>query len=641
MAIDVTVAAILKHLGKNVKFNQPIYEAITNSLEANATKITIEIEPDLSFESLTPNIAGFTITDNGDGFTERNREAFKQFWTENKVEIGCKGSGRFTWLSVFNTIRITSDVKTENVRVTIPFDTNFSRESVAVVKTPISENRTTISFADVTDRFNASSKNSKAINKRSLANATMLRDSILEYLLVKLFFLKNRGTDFEIAIKCGEEIAYITPDIIPELQNVTFDMESDITQETYNFLLYYHFTDDKSNSKKVFYCANLRSAQEMDKDSLGFSCPLPDSASFIMLLCSDYFDGKDDDSRNGLAELSHQKHASFTIPLLLSDINAKARDAIARVIAERYPEIATRNREAIQEAKDAAPFLSAYFHEDTDIVKTRESLLTNARKRFADVKLQSQRRFERLLEEKNIDPQTLTEEIQSVSAIAAAELGEYVLYRENIIRALQHALGDSSYDEAYIHNIFMPMQTQLEAGDAEKHLLSNLWLIDDKFMTYSYAASDVSVERIKVALGDSKENFYGRLNRPDLSIFFNKREGMKDLIMVEFKGIHASKNEKTKSLTELPLDLKIVRNNISNINSIWSYIITTIDEDFKQVIESMDSYQEIFCDDSSLCAYYGYNKKSNAHIYIVDLRSIIADASARNKTFLDILKKQS
>ena len=640
MAIDVTVAAILKHLGKNVKFNQPIYEAITNSLEANATKITIEIEPDLSFESLTPNIAGFTITDNGDGFTERNREAFKQFWTENKVEIGCKGSGRFTWLSVFNTIRITSDVKAENVRVTIPFDTNFSRESVSVVKTPISENRTTISFTDVTDRFITSAKNTKALNKRSLANASMLRDSILEYLLVKLFFLKNKGKDFEIVIKCGEEIARITPDIIPELQSVAFNIESDITQKIYNFLLYYHFTDDKSNSKKVFYCANMRSAQEMDKDSLGFSCPLPDNASFIMLLCSDYFDGKDDDSRNGLAELSHQKHASYTIPLLLSDINAKARDAIARVIAERYPEIATRNHEAIQEAKDAAPFLSAYFHEDTDIVKTRESLLTNARKRFADVKLQSQRRFERLLEEKNIDPQKLTEEIQSVSAIAAAELGEYVLYRENIIRALQHALVDSSYDEAYIHNIFMPMHTQLEARDAEKHLLSNLWLIDDKFMTYSYAASDVSVERIKAALGDNKDNFYGRLNRPDLSIFFNKREGMKDLIMVEFKGIHASKNEKTKSLTELPLDLNIVRNNISNINSIWSYIITTVDEDFKQVIESTDFYKEIFCDDSSLCAYYGYNKKSNAHIYIVDLRSIIADASARNKTFLDILKKQ-
>lgn len=640
MAIDVTVEDIIRNIGKNIKFNQPLYEAIVNSLEAGATDIKVEFQHDNPIPGVIPKITGFTIEDNGEGFTSKNRLAFTQLWTKNKLSLGCKGSGRFTWLSVFNKIDIESDVQCEQKHIFIPFTKDFDKSSILVTETIATSNFTKITFQKVTEKFYTIDKEEKIIDKRALADINELYNDICEYLVVKFFFLKQAKKVFKITLKIDNSERIIDQSSIPNLKCIEFQIQSELTKENFKFELYYHFFKDGQNSKRVYYCANHRATKKMDDETLGFSCHLPNNDSFIMLLCSEYFDGKDDDSRSDLIELSHQKNASFFVPLLFSDINPVVRMHISAIINEQYPELESFNHQAIQQAIDTAPYLAQFFKQDTDIVKTQESLLTNARKKFSETKLKSQNRFEKLLSNKNINSEDLTKAIENVSAIAAAELGEYILYRDNIIKALLKSISDASYDEKYIHDIFMPMKTDAFAYNDEKHLLSNLWLIDDKFMTYSYAASDKTINQIKSALGDKANSFYGRLNRPDLALFFDKKEGRRDVIMVEFKGTNANLDEKNKSLMELPVDIRVIRENIDEIGSIWSYIITTIDDKFKYTIESLATYTELFSEESELRAYYTYNKQSNSHIYIVDLRTIISDAFARNKTFLDILKKQ-
>ena len=640
MPIDVTVEDIVRNLAKNIKFNQPMYEAIVNSLEANATKIELEIFHDNPIEGVCPKITGFTITDNGEGFTEKNRVSFTKLWTNNKIALGCKGSGRFTWLSVYENISITSQIINEQNLVTIPFNKQFSKADIHVDSSTVDSNKTVIKFSDITDKYYTNIPDVKIIDKRTVADVNQLCKSITEYLLIKLFFLKQAGINFEIILKMDENCAVINKDSIPDLKFTQFSIESEIDKETYDFILYYHFINDTQNRKRVYYCTNNRATKEVGDETLGFSCNLPNSNSFTMLVCSDYFNDKDDDGRTDLTELSNQKNASLFVPLLLADINPVVKKVIAQIIHQEYPELDEINTQALNAAKNEAPYLTQYFKQDNDIVKTKDSILTNARKKFNEVKIKSQKKFEQLLQTRNIESEDLSKEIENVSMIAAAELGEYILYRDNIIKALQKSLNQPSYNEKYVHDIFMPMKTDSEENDNEKHLLSNLWLIDDKFMTYSYAASDKTINHIADKLGDRSVKFFKRLNRPDLALFFDKKDGKKDVIMVEFKGVNADKSEKDKSLTELPIDIRIIRDNLSDVRSIWSYIITTIDDDFKYTIESLDKYTELFSNDSEFRAYYSYNEKSNAHIYIVDLKTIISDAFARNKTFLDILKKQ-
>ena len=84
---------------KNLKFFQPMYEAITNSLEAGATRIEINILDETTFDGITAKIKGYSIVDNGEGFTNKNIESFLELWSDKKLEFGCKGSGRFTYFS--------------------------------------------------------------------------------------------------------------------------------------------------------------------------------------------------------------------------------------------------------------------------------------------------------------------------------------------------------------------------------------------------------------------------------------------------------------------------------------------------------------------------------------------------------------
>lgn len=64
-----------------------------------------------------------------------------------------------------------------------------------------------------------------------------------------------------------------------------------------------------------------------------------------MMLCSEYFNNKDNDSRNDFTELSFLKYATDEIPLLTNDILSETRPVMQRIIRNKYPEIERINVE--------------------------------------------------------------------------------------------------------------------------------------------------------------------------------------------------------------------------------------------------------------------------------------------------------
>lgn len=99
--------------------------------------------------------------------------------------------------------------------------------------------------------------------------------------------------------------------------------------------------------------------------------------------------------------------------------------------------------------------------------------------------------------------------------------------------------------------------------------------------------------------------------------------------------IHRRKN---KSITELANNTGVIRKNIKDINRIWGYIITEIDDNFKSTIELQD-FKPLFTNNENGNLYFKYLEKANAYITALDLKTLIADAGARNKLFLDILSR--
>jgi hypothetical protein len=106
---------------------QPLFEAVVNSIqEIGEVKrkqrasskgrvfVTIERSSEQIFmkEGGLPfsnrPISGFTIEDDGIGFTEENFKSFQKSDTTRKIRKGGKGVGRFLWLKAFDGVKIQS-----------------------------------------------------------------------------------------------------------------------------------------------------------------------------------------------------------------------------------------------------------------------------------------------------------------------------------------------------------------------------------------------------------------------------------------------------------------------------------------------------------------------------------------------------
>lgn len=118
------IVAMMKDFKSEPLF--PMFEAVVNSIQAiderfdgdvnSSGKIEIEIvrkrefqqEFDGWFGKKELPIVSFRITDNGIGFNDANLRFFRTIASTYKIEKGCKGMGRFSWLKVFDIVRIES-----------------------------------------------------------------------------------------------------------------------------------------------------------------------------------------------------------------------------------------------------------------------------------------------------------------------------------------------------------------------------------------------------------------------------------------------------------------------------------------------------------------------------------------------------
>lgn len=637
--VKANIKDIVANLGKDVKFLQPLFEAIINSLEANAKKIRVTIQQDPTLFDDFSSIHSFSIEDDGEGFTQKNIEAFSTLWTDNKRQIGCKGSGRFTWLSVFNMIQVDSFLADQNKHIHISFDLNFDGQ-IITDNVEVEKNKTIITFSNVTDKFYYRNVDGKIKDKRYSSDPQKIKQEILNYLLIKLFLLKKQDVDFEISILCKKSAkedpieVKINPSDIPNLDYENFSIRSKVNDEEFLFQLYYLFKTDGANTKRLYFCSNSRATKEYDSDSLGFSSHLPNKDSFIMMLCSEYFDNKDNDSRNDFTELSFLKYATDEVPLLTNDILSETRPVMQRIIRNKYPEIERINVEEENAAIEKNPHLIKYIKENKEIVKSKESLTIAAQKRFNDEKIKVRNKIEQVLSNNNVSSSEFQKTINEITDIAYYELGEYIVYRDTIIKALAKTMNTEAREKVF-HDMFMPMKTSNSNDSINDRLLSNLWLLDDKYMTYLYASSDKSYNRIAKDLNlEPVES----LTRPDMCVFLSSNDDTKskDALIIEFKSAKTGLDEKRKALSELPDNVMTLRNAVPNIKTVWSYGITEIDESFENSLLGQD-YEPLFSNGESKI-YYKYLKNANTHVYFIDYQSIIDDALSRNSTFIEILK---
>ena len=220
------------------------------------------------------------------------------------------------------------------------------------------------------------------------------------------------------------------------------------------------------------------------------------------------------------------------------------------------------------------------------------------------------------------------------------ELGRYIAYRQQIIERLKQLNDDNEKIEELFHKLFMDLSTDFNNQDSkEYHYKQNMWLLDDKFISFSYIASNKTFNQISSILNKTKISKKDKgSDRPDLFLSFSDNETTEnvDCLVIEIKGIGTSDDEKNKSITELANNVKTIRKQFPNIRNIYSYIITNIDETFLETINAQDFKPFLTKNESEF--YYRYYENNNNHAYVISSNVIAESAHFRNKVFLDLLK---
>ena len=114
-----------------------LYEAITNSIHANATKIICTLN---SFDNLLNDEEGneiadrkidtIKVADNGDGINDDNYNSFCKFRSNYKIKLGCKGVGRFTFLKVYDNAKYKSSLVSLQETRSFVFDSTFDTNNI-------------------------------------------------------------------------------------------------------------------------------------------------------------------------------------------------------------------------------------------------------------------------------------------------------------------------------------------------------------------------------------------------------------------------------------------------------------------------------------------------------------------------------
>ena len=636
----VDIETAVNHIANEVELLQPLYEAIVNAVHAKSTKININISQDTK-----GFIKDYSITDNGEGFTELNIKSFSRLWSNLKNEPGALGSGRLMYLRVFEYVEISSF--TGQKKVNILFNKDFDPDNI------VKENNTTPSgtillFKNMKDDY---------IEKEKF-DLDVIKEKIF-YELLPLFskILKDKTKNIEINI--NNEV-WITSENIEEqfqelnLEHIDFELSSSFSLIPETFTLFYNITEDgKSNLHQFYGAAGRKVRNFITRVKLR---KLPNNASGIFCLTSPCLDVRVRDDRRDFKILATEHNPSETNPISFVDINAQLQIELNKIVFEKFPnfqkEFSIKKYSVIQKYPHLAEYIkdvkNATFTED-EIVDTA---LTKMRESFDNTEKSLRTFKEKIIQKRSFDESEFEKITKTFTKTGRDQLASYIAYRQTILEMLetiitQTDVNQQAFKEKSIHELYMPQG--VTSNEYTKYG-TNVWIFDDKYMSYLYAASDNQILQIrkqfikeyKEAYNEDIEEDVNDNDRPDLVIFFSdeQEKEQKDVLLVEFKKYDASYHEKIKAINQMEIYASVLADTIPNVRSVFAYTIVEIDEKYRKYLTRTAAFHEnSLGDDNLINSYYKYNEHVKAHLHILSFDQVILDAKKRNQVFLDILRE--
>ena len=174
---------------------------------------------------------------------------------------------------------------------------------------------------------------------------------------------------------------------------------------------------------------------------------------------------------------------------------------------------------------------------------------------------------------------------------------------------------------------------------------NNAWILDDKFMSFRTILSEYSMETLIKKISTTEETVEAD-GRPDISMIFsadpNGNEKV-EVVVIELKRQGDDVKENAYVLYQLLERARKLADHCPNIERVWYFGIVQINEGLARILKDskwapLFSKGQVFYQDFPVTRSDGTIVPTP--IYLLSYETIIKDASARNHTFLEILKSE-
>lgn len=659
---NVNIRRAVENIRTGTNVYTPIVEVVVNAIQAiEATGrqdgfVTIQIDrsPQNSLDDKKSEIIGFTIIDNGEGFTDENREAFDTLYTERKLVEGGKGFGRFTCLKYFNDVAIESDFRFGETHRHRKF--RMGKDTDIIVGETVSESEAVDTCTVV--RLISPKKQMPERSAASLART--LVEKLLPYFVSEdrsCPKITLRESDGLSPIVLNEYLSDPQTPLITESKAAggEFSLDGSAGPQMFTARVFKIYSP-KSSRSQISLVAHRREVTSVSLhlyipefseeffDSAGADTDNESGRNFIVKV---YVFGRylDDHVSLERGEFDFHRESDLLYWISQKDIEQQASEFARRSVGD---DVAERRERKIEHVftfvRDEAPWYSSIIHEvdftDFPYNPTNDQIegRLHAHKYNEEVKVRSE--VKKLLADGGAEDlaEKASQIVSRISGSSRHELVHYVALRKSVLDIFEKSLfirADGKYQsEGVVHDIIFPRKGD---GDTTPFANHNLWIIDERLNFCEYLSSDQPLDG---ALSD----------RPDL-LAFDKRIGFRGdnepsnpVTIFEFKKPQRD-DFVNPSSTEDPVE-QIVRYVIkirdgkyrtpkgreilvSANTPFYGYVVCELNQKVKDWLEDVKDFKPM----PDRLGYFRWHEKLNLYIEVLSWDKVLRDANMRNKVF--------
>jgi hypothetical protein len=648
----------------------PLFEAITNSMDAikdarlknGLIRIHIHRQP-VKAVSNDPGLVagqpifGFTVEDNGIGFTQANYDCFNLAGTPNKVSKGGKGMGRLTWLKTFDHAEIESCFAEAGKHYRRKFVFGLTTGVKPISKNEVSDREkvTTVKLVNYLPEYRkACPKNFSTLARKIIRQflSSFILDTCPHIVLVDSFESK----EVDLKDYFNTEMKVHTKETSFKIDGQTFCVQhlclaggqesthelhfcarnSSVTSQVASDLLPIlraplHDGNDKGKGRAFYYTGCVTGElfdQRVMDDRTNFDIPFE----------KNLLQGEKEVTWEKIYDKLTHECDKFLTPFLRPhrDDNNKR---IERFIKEREP----RYRPLIKHKSDWFDRISPTVPDDNlgfELFKLWTEYEIELKQKQKRTKKQLMKTSASIEDKKK----ALHEFMQEFNDAAMFTLADYVVHRRAVLDLLAESVkvldqeSEKYATEDQIHTIICPMKVTSEDVSPDQ---MNLWVIDERMAFHHYLASDKPHQTVAAVTMDGQD-------RSDLLIFTHpvafSDDAFNGIIIVEFKRpMRKDYTEKENPISQIYSYIAKLRSGtaedkngrpipVKPTTPILGYIVADPTPNLKKWLVEKDFHE--LPDDGG---WSNYHKQYGAYVEVMTFRKLLLDAEKRNLAFFNRL----